>query len=94
VAVELVPDAIIVGTVDDMPATSLLRRLAADQRLGAIHRIALAGEREEDPSPEALLTAGAHLVLPAADAEELAARVDAFEWPGPCEPSPTPRSRS
>ena len=42
----------------DMPATSLLRRLAADARLAGVRRVALAGEREEDPSPEALITRG------------------------------------
>ena len=50
----------------DMPPTSLLRRLAADERLVGVRRVALAGEREEDHSPEALITAGAQLVLPAA----------------------------
>ena len=72
-AIELRPDALIVGTATgDMPATSLLRRLAADQRLANVRRVALAGEREEDPSSESLITAGAQLVLPAAAAEELA----------------------
>ena len=47
-----------------MPPTSLLRRLAADERLAGVRRVALAGEREEDPSPEALIAAGAQLVLP------------------------------
>jgi len=66
---ELRPSAVVVGTATgDMPATSLLRRLAADARLTNVRRIALAGEREEDPSPEALITAGAQLVLPAAAA--------------------------
>jgi PAS domain S-box-containing protein len=75
-AIELRPDAVVVGTATgDMPATSLLRRLAADERLGQVRRVALAGEREEDPSPEALITAGAQLVLPAAAAEELAGRL-------------------
>ena len=51
-AVELRPDAVVVGTATgDMPSTSLLRRLAADDRLVGVRRIALAGEREEDPSP-------------------------------------------
>ena len=40
-----------------------------------MRRVALAGEREEDPSPEALITAGAQLVLPAAAAEELGGRL-------------------
>jgi PAS domain S-box-containing protein len=75
-AIELRPDAVVVGTATgDMPATSLLRRLAADDRLGQVRRVALAGEREEDPSPEALINAGAQLVLPAAAAEELAGRL-------------------
>jgi two-component sensor histidine kinase len=75
-AIELRPDALIVGTATgDMPATSLLRRLAADERLVNVRRVALAGEREEDPSPESLITAGAQLVLPAAAAEELAGRL-------------------
>src|SRR3954451_23055566 len=63
-AAELLPDAIVVGTAPgDMPATSVLRRLASDGSLAAIQRIALAGEREADPAPEALVTAGAQLVL-------------------------------
>ena len=75
-AVELRPDAIVVGTATgDMPATSLLRRLAADERLVGVRRVALAGEREADHSPEALITAGAQLVLPAAAAEELGGRL-------------------
>jgi PAS domain S-box-containing protein len=75
-AIELRPDAVVVGTATgDMPPTSLLRRLAADERLGDVRRVALAGEREEDPSPEELLNAGAQLVLPAAAAEELAGRL-------------------
>ena len=37
--------------------------------------MALAGEREADHSPEALITAGAQLVLPAASAEELGGRL-------------------
>ena len=40
-----------------------------------MRRVALAGEREEDPSPEELITAGAQLVLPAAAAEELGGRL-------------------
>jgi PAS domain S-box-containing protein len=75
-AVELRPDTVVVGTATgDMPATSLLRRLAADERLASVRRVALAGEREEDPSPEALITAGAQLVLPAGAAEELGGRL-------------------
>ena len=75
-ATELRPDAIVVGTATgDMPATSLLRRLAADKRLAGVRRVALAGEREEDASPEALITAGAQLVLPAGAAEELGGRL-------------------
>ncbi len=74
--VELLPDAVVVGTATgDMPATSLLRRLAADDRLKGVRRVALAGEREEDPSPVALIDAGAQLVLPAAAAEELGGRL-------------------
>jgi PAS domain S-box-containing protein len=75
-AVELRPEAVVVGTATgDMPATSLLRRLAGDARLAGVRRVALAGEREEDPSPEALITAGAQLVLPAGAAEELGGRL-------------------
>jgi PAS domain S-box-containing protein len=75
-AIELRPDAVVVGTATgDMPPTSLLRRLATDERLSDVRRVALAGEREEDPSPEALINAGAQLVLPAAAAEELAGRL-------------------
>lgn len=74
--VELRPDAVVVGTATgDMPPTSLLRRLAADHRLAGTRRVALAGEREEDPSPDALIEAGAQLVLPAAAAEELGYRL-------------------
>ncbi len=76
VAVELRPDAVVVGTATgDLPATWLLRRLAADPRLVDARRIALAGEREEDPAPEELLSAGAQLVLPAGAAEELGGRL-------------------
>lgn len=75
-AVELQPDAIVVGTAPgDMPPTSLLRRLAADPGLNSMRRIALAGEREADPSPESLVSAGAQLVLPAAAASELGRRL-------------------
>ncbi|HWK26116.1 MAG TPA: ATP-binding protein [Solirubrobacter sp.] len=75
-AVELRPDAVIVGTATgDMPPTSLLRRLAADDRLSGVRRIALAGEREEDPSAESLTGAGAQFVLPAGQAEELGRRL-------------------
>jgi PAS domain S-box-containing protein len=75
-AVELRPDAVVVGTATgDIPATSLLRRLAADERLVGVRRVALAGERDSDHSPEALITAGAQLVLPAAAAEELGGRL-------------------
>ena len=75
-AVELRPEAVVVGTsTGDMPPTSLLRRLAADERLADVRRLALAGEREEDPSPETLITAGAQFVLPAGAAEELGGRL-------------------
>jgi len=75
-AVELRPDAIVVGTdTGDMPPVSVLRRLAADDRLVDVRRVALAGEREADHSPEALISAGAQLVLPAAAAEELGGRL-------------------
>jgi PAS domain S-box-containing protein len=75
-AVELRPSAVVVGTATgDMPSTSLLRRLASDERLIGVRRVALAGEREEDPSPEELITAGAQLVLPAAAAGELGSRL-------------------
>ena len=59
----------------DMPPTSLLRRLAADERSVGVRRVALAGEREEDPSPEELIAAGAQLVLPASAAGELGGRL-------------------
>jgi DNA-binding NarL/FixJ family response regulator len=69
---ELRPDALVVGTTPgDMPPTSLLRRLASDDRLAGTQRIALVGEREDDPPADALRAAGAHLVLPAGDAHEL-----------------------
>jgi hypothetical protein len=75
-AVELRPDAVVVGTATgDMAPTSLLRRLAADERLVGVRRLALAGEREADATPEALITAGAQLVLPATAAEELGRRL-------------------
>jgi hypothetical protein len=75
-ASDLMPNTIVVGTAPgDMPPTSLLRRLAADERLAGIRRIALAGEREVDAPPDALVTAGAHLVLPAGDADELGRRL-------------------
>jgi DNA-binding NarL/FixJ family response regulator len=75
-AVELRPEAVVVGTATgDMPPASLLRRLAADDRLRDVRRLALAGEREEDPAPEALVGAGAQLVLPAVDAGELGRRL-------------------
>jgi PAS domain S-box-containing protein len=77
-AIELRPDAVVVGTATgDVPATSLLRRLAADERLTGVRRVALAGEREEDPPPEALIGAGAQLVLPASAAEDLGGRLSA-----------------
>ena len=41
----------------------------------AAQRIALVGEREEDPSPEELITAGAQIVMPASAAEELGGRL-------------------
>jgi signal transduction histidine kinase len=75
-AIDLRPDAVVVGTTtDDMSATSLLRVLAADDRLTGVRRVAIAGEREEDPSPDALTAAGAELVLAAAAAEELGRRL-------------------
>jgi hypothetical protein len=76
VAGELRPDAVVVGTsTGDLSATWLLRRLAADQRLVGMRRIALAGEREEDATPEDQLAAGAQLVLPAVTAETLGGRL-------------------
>jgi PAS domain S-box-containing protein len=73
---DLGPDAIVVGTTPgEMAPTSLLRRLAGDDRLAAIRRIALVGEREEDPPVEALVGAGAQLVLPAGDAGEVGRRL-------------------
>jgi CheY-like chemotaxis protein len=73
---ELRPVAVVVGTTPgDMPATSLLRRLASDEQLADTRRIALAGEREDDPPPEQLVVAGAQLVLPAADATQLGSQL-------------------
>jgi PAS domain S-box-containing protein len=75
-AVELRPHAVVVGTATgEMTPTSLLRRLAADPLLLKTRRVALAGEREADASPEALIGAGAQLVLPAVAAEELGGRL-------------------
>jgi hypothetical protein len=75
-AIELRPTAVVVGTATgDLPPTSLLRRLAADERLAGVRRVALAGEREEDASPEQLIDAGCQLVLPAAGPEELGGRL-------------------
>jgi signal transduction histidine kinase len=73
---DLRPEAIIVGTAPgEMPATSLLRRLAGDERLTGIKRMALLGERDSDPPEDALVMAGAQLVLPAGDAGELGRRL-------------------
>jgi|GEM_PF-3189043 len=75
-ASELRPDAVVVGTATgDMPSTSLLRRLASDQALQGVRRVALAGEREQDPSAEELIHAGAQMVLPASAASELGSRL-------------------
>lgn len=75
-AVELLPEAVVVGTQtgDALPAW-LLRRLAEDPRLGHVRRVALAGERAEDPSAEALVAAGAQIVLPAGAAHEIGGRL-------------------
>jgi PAS domain S-box-containing protein len=75
-ALELRPAAVVIGTAvgDDTLPTTLLRRLASDPRLSPARRIALAGEREEDPTPEDLIEAGAEAVLPAAAAHEIGAR--------------------
>lgn len=84
---ELRPDAIVVGTsTGDMPPTSLLRRLAADEQLARVRRLALAGEREADPSPEALIAAGAQIVLAASGVEELGRRLWAAATTGPTRP--------
>jgi PAS domain S-box-containing protein len=73
---DLHPNAIVVGTSPwDVTATALLERLSADARLAGIHRIALVGEREEDPPVEALVRAGAQLVLPAGNAGEVGRRL-------------------
>jgi hypothetical protein len=78
-AYDLLPNAIVVGTAPgDMPPTSLLRRLASDERLSGVQRIALAGGRQVDPAPEELVGAGAQLVLPAVDAAELGRRLVAL----------------
>jgi PAS domain S-box-containing protein len=75
-AIELRPSAVVVGTATgDISPPSLLRRLAADERLTDVRRIALVGEREEDPSPEELITAGSQIVMPASAAEELGGRL-------------------
>jgi hypothetical protein len=73
--VELLPDAVVVGTQtgDALPAW-LLRRLAEDERLTGVRRVALAGERAEDPSAEALIASGAQIVLPAISAQEIGGR--------------------
>lgn len=75
-ALELRPEAVVIGTGvgDDTLPTTLLRRLANDTRLAGARRIALAGEREEDPNADDLIAAGAHAVLPAAAAGEIGAR--------------------
>jgi PAS domain S-box-containing protein len=75
-ALELQPDAIVVGTAvgDGTPPTALLERLAGDERLSRARRIALVGEREEDPTAEDLIAAGAHAVVPAVDATEIGSR--------------------
>jgi signal transduction histidine kinase len=75
-ALELRPEAIVIGTGvgDDTLPTTLLRRLANDARLAGARRIALAGEREEDPTAEGLIAAGAHAVLPAGEAAEIGPR--------------------
>jgi PAS domain S-box-containing protein len=73
---DLHPDAIVIGTTPgEMLPVSLLRRLADDARLASVRRIALVGEREADPPVEALVGAGAQLVLPAGDAGELGRRL-------------------
>jgi DNA-binding NarL/FixJ family response regulator len=75
-ALELRPDAVVVGTATgEVTATSLLRRLAGRERLSGVRRLALAGEREDDATPDELLAAGAQLALRAADAGELGARL-------------------
>jgi PAS domain S-box-containing protein len=75
-ALELRPDAIVVGTAvgDDTGPTALLERLASDDRLAGTRRIALVGEREEDPTAEELIAAGAHVVVAAVAATEIGAR--------------------
>jgi DNA-binding NarL/FixJ family response regulator len=73
---DLRPSAIVVGTTPgEMPATSLLRRLSGDERLAGTRRIALVGEREEDPPVEELVRAGAQLVVPAANAGQVGRRL-------------------
>ena len=71
------PAVVLVGTTTgDIPPTSLLRRIASDVRLSDVRRVALAGERSHDPSPEALIDAGAEIVLPATAVDDL----DAHFW--------------
>jgi len=86
-AVELRPDAVVVGTsTGDRPPTSFLRRLAADARLAGTRRIALAGSRQEDATLEQLIEAGAQLVLPAGAVHELGSRL----WAAATAAAPTP----
>jgi hypothetical protein len=66
IALELRPDAVVVGTAIRDPPSTLLRTLASEDRLSDVRRVALAREREEDPSEELHYAAGAELVLPEA----------------------------
>ena len=76
-AVELRPDAVVVGTeTGDMPADFA----AAPPRRRRAARSACAASRSPasasaDPSPEELITAGAQLVLPASARGELGGRL-------------------
>jgi PAS domain S-box-containing protein len=75
-ACELRPEAIVVGAAvgDDALPTTLLRRLAMDERVAGARRIAIAGEREQDPSHDELVDAGAQAVVAADAAAEIGAR--------------------